>query len=528
MSLINNLKNIFGFSDADTEVEQREQEHERSPYINPFKEESPTSKQQSASLSPAIGQIPATPGSGINQKIIDKIIDVLNVSLPEYARECIDKDAQSQYVKKLIGESLDKYTAEIRLQAEESARLEWQSERMTMEQKVAAAMKQSSEAASKTEELKGRIMSLDRQKAALTERIASLDAKAETSEAEKEQYQLECKSLMNKLKVSAVNEAELTSAKEECAALQTDNSSLKAELLKLRADAENLRNTVEAESEKKLEELTNFNQELSDRNKELSDKIKGLESTASDANGDKAIDALQAEITHLNNKIQKYKEAEAALAKATSAQTAEIEKHKAEISSKEKEISEMQTTITKQNDEIYSLNQRLNDIPESEGALQAAESERDALYGETVSLKKKLETVEIKLRDMTGKAEELSDVSEQLRNIIDSNKKLHSANEEKLQQEIALLRKENEQLKFDIKHKSEKKVIDLTPAKAERPAKHKIISAIDYTTEYTDWLMPTPPSASIPIENEGKDDSKKLAKEPKTNPNAPSQMELFS
>ena len=41
--------------------------------------------------------------------------------------------------------------------------------------------------------------------------------------------------------------------------------------------------------------------------------------------------------------------------------------------------------------------------------------------------------------------------------------------------------------------------------KKEEP-KRPVVSAIDYNFDYTDWLQPTPPTSTIPIEGEAKSD----------------------
>ena len=73
--------------------------------------------------------------------------------------------------------------------------------------------------------------------------------------------------------------------------------------------------------------------------------------------------------------------------------------------------------------------------------------------------------------------------------------------------------------------------------KAKKKAQHHAaplsgISAIDYTTEYSDWLMPTPPTNAIPIVAEEPEEPEiENHKEPEkshANPNIPEQMELFS
>ena len=58
-------------------------------------------------------------------------------------------------------------------------------------------------------------MSHDRQKRSFNDRIRDLEDKVSAVEAEKEQYQLEIKSLLNKLKVAAVYEKDAKAYKDD-------------------------------------------------------------------------------------------------------------------------------------------------------------------------------------------------------------------------------------------------------------------------------------------------------------------------
>ena len=110
------------------------------------------------------------------------------------------------------------------------------------------------------------------------------------------------------------------------------------------------------------------------------------------------------------------------------------------------------------------------------------------------------------------------------------NKNHYADKEQEFRQQIFALKDELESSKNEISiQKAEKK--------AKKKAQHHAaplsgISAIDYTTEYSDWLMPTPPTNAIPIVAEEPEEPEiENHKEPEkshANPNIPEQMELFS
>lgn len=505
MSFLNTIKKIAGFSDSESPQDADNQE--RGAYINPFKpakpEETATAKSPETEK-PAEAKTEADLDSAVNAEIIDNIIRVMNTTVPDYVKGCIDKEAQTRYVESLLGTSLTKYTAEVKRQCREAARMEWQADRMNMEHKMAASTKQLAEATAKTDEQKNRLMSLERQKIALNERIGVIEAKAATAEAEKEQFQLECKSLMNKLKVAAVNDADSAALKEDCA--------------RLNAELENMKNAAKTAAARQ-EEDSRLIAELRAENDSLKAE---MAKTAAD-NGISSIQALNDEIALLNGNVDGLKKREEASAKT---------------------IMEMREALENRNAEISRMKEQSEKtLSEAGEKLAAKESECDALSGEIALLKQEMAEKNASVKELSNTAKELTEIVRQLQSTIDSNKKSYAASEEKLRQEIALLQKEKEERLAEEK-KETKKRVELSfgdePAAPQKPAKTKEaktkqsgkISAIDYTTEYTDWLMPTPPTASIPIDEAAEEPeaytAKPAKKEQAQNPNAPSQMELFT
>lgn len=526
MTFFNNIKQILGFSGTEEEEETTVQGPEHSTYINPFKEDglqkkAPDTTQQEKPQSTA----KPDPCAKMNRDIVEKIIGVLNISIPEYVKKYIDNDAQQKYVENLIGTDLDRYASDVKAACEEAARVEWQQERMDMEQKMASCENRFREIAAKNEELKGKVMSGDRQKIALNERIAQLESRTATAEAERDQFQLECKGLMNKLKVAAVNEEEITRLKEENASLTADATTIRSELLRLRQLTAEIDEAALAETAKKISTLTEANETLTLENETLRTKADAL------TEKEEAVRTLQEEIKRQEQIIQPLKEKEAAYEQLRK-DNGDIERMRDELTTRDLNIQEMQRTIQSQNDEIYSLNQRLSEF----AGLADLKEEYETISGKNEALKEELAAKTAQIADLSATNREMVEISAQLKETIDSNKRHHSETERLLRNEIEQLKQEKETLQRDAIRKEETIVLTETTPKKSRapkksPAKHHI-SAIDYTTEYTDWLMPSPPSEAIPITPEDVSETPEPTirqQEPaKKNPNAPSQMELFA
>ncbi len=550
MSLFDNIKTMFGM-DSEPETPAKAIQSHTPSYINPFKKEEPAEP----AAEPTPEKDSADVEAAISDEIVEKVTSVLNSSLPEYARECIDKDAQAKYVKSLIGSALSDFLSNVQVTAKESARQEWQKERMDLAHKSAETDKQLNEYRAKSDELRNRMQSLDRQKTTLNERIISLEARVATAEAEREQYELECKSLMNKLKVAAVSDESLQSAQTDNNELREANTQLQQELAKAKADAD----AISKEAE---EALRIVKEELESKEAHIAELSANTDTSAINEDVEKLtgeLNTAKVQISELNGSIAAQREvikkakteADAmkdALDKAnadnqqlkaqmgnSTADKNELQRLANELSLRDNELAGMRSTIQSQNDEIYALNEKLNEVGDTANLSQLMASNnvlKDQVEKITLELKQKSQTID----DLNETKQEITEVYERLKKELERNKKHYSEKEEEFRKQIVSLTDNLESANNEISLlKAEKKV----PKKkeAEKPASHpKGVSAIDYSSEFSDWLMPTPPSDTIPISAEPEvefvvddpvEEEQPKKSKPKHNPNIPEQMELF-
>ncbi len=550
MSFIDNIKTMFGMESEPEAPTNAIQSHTPS-YINPFKKEElaepvaepTTSTKDNVDVEAAI-----------SDEIVEKVTSVLNSSLPEYARECIDKDAQAKYVKSLIGSALSDFLSNVHTTAKESARQEWQKERMDLAHKSAETDKQLNEYRAKSDELRNRMQSLDRQKTTLNERIISLEARVATAEAEREQYELECKSLMNKLKVAAVSDESLQSAQSDNNELREANTQLQQELDKTKSDAEAIAKEAE-------EALRVVKEELEAKDARIAELSANTDATASNEEVEKLsaeLNTAKVQISELNGSLAAQREvikkakteieevkksldkanADNQQLKAQMGNNAtdkdELQRLTNELSLRDNELAGMRSTIQSQNDEIYALNEKLNEVGDTANLSQLMTDNnalKDQVEKITLELSQKSQTID----DLNETKQEITEVYERLKKELERNKKHYSEKEEEFRKQIVALTDDLDSANNEISLlKAEKRV----PKKkeADKPASHpKGVSAIDYSTEFSDWLMPTPPSDAIPISAEPEvefvDDpvEEEQPKKSKTkhNPNIPEQMELF-
>ena len=306
MAFLKNIKQMFGFDDNSIYEDEKDNVNtEYKPYINPFKNEKQETANTAVAEDKKSEQTEADFDKAIHDEIKDKIIDIINASLPEFIKGCVDRDAELKYINEEFGTTFSTYTQNIRQAIEERAKSEWISERMNLEKRLQESGKKAEESTAKMEELRARITSLDRQKIALNERINQYENKVATAEAEREQDHLECKSLMNKLKVASVNEEEINKLREENTQMLQECTSLRNDVIMLRKEALNAKNNP-ATSAEDAEKIAALQQQLETANAEkvqLEQRITKLENAAGNTPQPEIAQQLQAEIQKISDEL---------------------------------------------------------------------------------------------------------------------------------------------------------------------------------------------------------------------------------
>lgn len=206
----------------------------------------------------------------IKNAIFDGVVAVFNDALPDFLRRSVDPARQSALIAesldKSLSEYLDRLGAEATLYAEamlkqnaDSARKEAEKLRHDME-----ALEQQRLA------LREQQLSAERRRRALADRVADLEAQLANAEAEREQFDLEKKSLLNKIKLADVQPAVIEELQKEIDTLrsgiaaQTDISELEAKL------------------EQQAAEITAINQELAQRDTTIAEQKREIEAIGKD------------------------------------------------------------------------------------------------------------------------------------------------------------------------------------------------------------------------------------------------------
>lgn len=140
------------------------------------------------------------------EAIFAQVLSVFNEALPDFIARSVNPAAQ----RKLLFDSLDQgikdYLATIAADADNRCEQRWSKEQTQLRADMDALRRKSEQIEIERAELKQRQLSAERQKRALSDRLKDLEKQVESLEAEREQFDLENKSLLNKLKVMSVRE----------------------------------------------------------------------------------------------------------------------------------------------------------------------------------------------------------------------------------------------------------------------------------------------------------------------------------
>ncbi len=198
--------------------------------------------------------------------LLEKVVELVNSSLPDFVRNCIDHESEKRYIYEQLGDSFKNYVTELSTNARRQSEQEVAQARQKLEQDMNALKQKTTELEEQKNEIKNAQLSAERQKRALNEKVHDLDTRIATLEAEKEQYELENKSLVNKLKVSGVKQQELDDALSEntrllgiIQELKTGTAQTSSEELSAKEDEiaqlQQVHNTLQAEKESLQVEL---------------------------------------------------------------------------------------------------------------------------------------------------------------------------------------------------------------------------------------------------------------------------------
>lgn len=283
MAFFRKLRAAFGFGDDESEEELNEkflpyEAQHRTPYINPFKKEE---EEERIMESQGEEDIAVSSGATVVKNGVDElpiemyngVLSIINSTIPTFVRECLDVEAEKRAIAKALGPHIKGAIEKARKQIEENAQRKWDSERAEMSARVEQAELAGKEAAERAEQDRAKVMSADAQRKAVTERCRTLENRVAELEAEREQFDLENKSLINKVKVAQVHADDAAHYREEAEDLRKQLAELK----------EKSASEVNAEVESRWsDEVARLQQEIAAKDADIDTLTKKEQETASE------------------------------------------------------------------------------------------------------------------------------------------------------------------------------------------------------------------------------------------------------
>lgn len=502
MSIFGKFKQALGFSDD--ENDDFYDGIDESPSALPAKREI---QRDSTTKTEPKDTVATEQPTGVPTEIFERVVKLFNDSLPDFLKSCVDVDAQRKYIYESLDEGMKAYLDRVASEARQRSDGKWKEERNRLQTEMAQLKEQYKSIDEQRSEWQKQQLSAERQKRALSERLHDLEKQVATLEAEKEQYDLENKSLVNKLKVSAVVDGDMAEMRQEILNLQerlkearesdknvemqalidaanTTIAEKEAELAALKeklsvAESQQSEQSAEDNSEeidflnKKIVELTSHNKTLEEAIEQLKTKEQIADEMINDLN------------TRASAAIQQLKEKES-----------EFEVMSQQNGETDAQIQSLKDKLALANEELEASREELQEARESMQALDEIQEQIDKFE----ELKRKKDARITELQDESRKhlsyIAELESEVKSLKHTIDNNIHQHAEIVMNLRAEIDELKtqKADSQLSTPIVDLDEDETVAEIKATTEKKVK---ISAIDESLDDTDWLVATPPPGTI-------------------------------
>ena len=392
MSFFKSLKQAFGLGESEYDDEELEGIDAR---VTPLRERRDCASQSDECASESVSENNTETADGeqasqmavvetvstetLPRDIFDSVVKVFNESLPEFLKQTVDETAQKEYLYNALEASTRDFLNNAGNSAQRRCDEHWLQERRQILQEMEALKQRANKEEEDRSEAKKQQLSAERQKRALSERVHDLEKQLATLQAENEQYVLENKSLVNKLRLSQVlggdNRGDNDEITEKILQLNGELESLRTKYEASKTEIDNL-NAVVAEKDDAIDELS---KNTSEKDEELkaalaeSDTLREQLRLSKEAlEQSRAKDDLgNAMLTDLNRKTAEAVEAANEHKKRVESLLAENEALKHTIEENSSATSKALNELEKLNEEYSSLKESFMSLNAEHGTLQA-------------------------------------------------------------------------------------------------------------------------------------------------------------
>lgn len=203
MAFLNSIKRAFGFGEADFDNDMDNADgllsDDERPDRTGSRSEAPAESDDRTSTHCALGI-----DENRKQAIFDSVAKLFNASLPEFIASSIDPEKQRTNIYNALDDSLKAYLDGLAEDARRNAEIDIQARQDAVKSEMEKLKSEVHNLEQQRSSIKEQQLSSDRRRRALTDRVRDLEEQVARLEAEREQFDLENKSLLNKIKVSEI------------------------------------------------------------------------------------------------------------------------------------------------------------------------------------------------------------------------------------------------------------------------------------------------------------------------------------
>lgn len=336
MALFRSIKRAFGFSDNGDEPNDEldginGERGAKRPYVNPFKTDDKSAQETGKSE-----DAPVAPTSNeVSEQLLSEVIAIVNRNLPPFVVDNLDVEAERKSIGEALKPSVDAFMKQVK---DESA-----ADRQTDKTTIA--------------ELQEKVKTTEAQRRAVLAKYNDMQNKVANLEAEREQFELENKSLLNKIKVMKVKAGDTDFSDIDEAVASIDSSKKELESLtqeyQTKMEITNaLISELRADAATKSDEVKKLNQQLADaqqRNDELAKQVEQLEKQLEEVPDSDLIADVQRKIEQFEQfKIKKNQE------------ITELKQRLAQSESSSGDVSDQINAFKQRNEELEKTIDKLN------------------------------------------------------------------------------------------------------------------------------------------------------------------------
>lgn len=337
--------------------------------------------------------------------IFDKVVEVTNASLPGYLSSSVNAEKQKKYLYDALDMSVKKYLAELDSRAQAKCMALWQNDHDELKRQIETQKQRAADFETKRNEMNEQRLSSENQRRALTERVRVLEETNLKLEAEKEQYEIENRGLINKVKVVQVYETDIENMRQELEMLRASVSpeAESAEVEKLQGEIGQLN--------EKITNLENEKIQLQNNNADLKESIDA--SKIKTDMSDLMINDLQKRTAELQHTVRESEKNTAELNEIVAVKDARIADLNLIIEEQEARLTEFEEMIT----EYETLAEQMDKFEDVKSRLQGKIGELKEDLTKAHQENEKLRTdIESNLNDHAKQEQAMQHTIEQLRN----------------------------------------------------------------------------------------------------------------